>query len=168
MESASDYSVVLKLRDEFGNTSEVAKSLSTDILAIKVDGGYRISVSSIVFKPYTADYKDVSAGIAAHNVNTLDLLASRLNKFPDYKVKLEGHAVMVNWDDAAKGKAEQEQTLIPLSKERAESIKAALVERGVDAGRLFTDGVGANNPIVPDSDFLNRWKNRRVEFYLLK
>jgi hypothetical protein len=31
-----------------------------------------------------------------------------------------------------------------------------------------TSGVGADNPVVPDSDFANRWKNRRVEFYLIK
>jgi flagellar hook assembly protein FlgD len=168
VESASDYSLTLKLRDEFGNVGTVQKTLSTDILVLKVGDGYRIRVSSIVFKPYTADYKDVPADRAARNMNTLDLLAKKLSKFPDYKIRLEGHAVMINWDDKVKGAAEQEKVLIPLSRERAEAIKAALVERSVEAGRLVTDGVGANDPLVPDSDYLNRWKNRRVEFYILK
>jgi len=110
----------------------------------------------------------VPADRAARNMNTLDLLAKKLSKFPDYKIRLEGHAVMINWDDKVKGAAEQEKVLIPLSRERAEAIKAALVERSVEAGRLVTDGVGANDPLVPDSDYLNRWKNRRVEFYILK
>ena len=33
---------------------------------------------------------------------------------------------------------------------------------------MVTDGAGASDPIVPDSDFENRWKNRRVEFFLQK
>jgi hypothetical protein len=168
VESASDYSLALRLRDEFGNVGIVKKNLATDILVMKVGDGYRIRVSSIVFKPYTADYKDVPANRAARNLNTLDLLAQKLARFPDYKIKLEGHAVMINWDDKIKGAAEQKQILIPLSKARAEAIKSALVERGVANDRLVTDGVGANDPLVPDSDYPNRWKNRRVEFYILK
>jgi outer membrane protein OmpA-like peptidoglycan-associated protein/flagellar hook assembly protein FlgD len=168
VESASDYALTLKLRDEFGNVGTVTKKLTTDILVSAAEGGYRIRISSIVFKPFTADYMDVSAELAARNIATLDLLASKLQRFPDYEIKLEGHAVMINWDNATKGRAEQEEILIPLSKARAEAIKAALAERGISAGRLVTSGVGAENPIVPDSDFPNRWKNRRVEFFILK
>ena len=168
VESASDYEITLQLRDEFGNVGTVKKTLSTDILVLKVGDGYQIRVSSIVFKPYTADYKDVPADRAARNLNTLDLLAKKLSKFPDYKIRLEGHAVMINWDNKAKGEIEQREILIPLSKERAAAIKAALADRGVTADRLVTDGVGAKDPIVPDSNLANRWKNRRVEFYILK
>ncbi len=168
VESASDYPLTLKLRDEFGNVGIVTKTIATDILVLKVGDGYRIRVSSIVFKPYTADYKNVPADRAARNLNTLDLLAKKLTRFPDYKIRLEGHAVMINWDNKVRGEAEQREILIPLSKARAEAIKAALADRGVAADRLVTDGVGANDPLVPDSDYQNRWKNRRVEFYLLK
>ena len=170
VESASDYPLVLKLRDEFGNIGTVKNTLSTDILVLKTDSGYRIRVSSIVFKAYTANYKDVPAERAARNLNTLDLLAAKLKlpKFVDYKVKLEGHAVMINWDNKDKGEAEQQVILIPLSKSRADAIEQAMIDRGVNGDRLVTDGVGADNPIVPDSDFADRWKNRRVEFYLLK
>jgi flagellar hook assembly protein FlgD len=168
VESASDYPIVLKLRDEFGNIGTVKKNLSTDILVFKEGDGYRIRVSSIVFKAFTADYKNVPADRAARNLNTLDLLAAKLAKFPDYKIRLEGHAVMINWDSKAKGEAEQKAVLIPLSRARADAIKAALAERGIAVERLVTDGVGAKDPLVPDSDFANRWKNRRVEFYILK
>lgn len=170
VESASDYPLVLKLRDEFGNVGTVKKNLATDILVLKSGDGYRIRVSSIVFKAFTADYKNVPAERAARNLATLDLLAAKLKlaKFADYKIRLEGHAVMINWDDKAKGEAEQKAILIPLSKARADAIEQALAERGVAVERQVTDGVGANDPVVPDSDFANRWKNRRVEFYLLK
>jgi flagellar hook assembly protein FlgD len=168
VESASDYPLVLKLRDEFGNVGSVKSSLSTDILVVKTPDGYRLRVSSIVFKSFTADYRNVPADRAARNIKTLDLLGKKLAKFPDYKIKLEGHAVMINWDNKAKGEAEQREILIPLSKARADAIDSALGERGISTDRLVTVGVGADDPLVPDSDFANRWKNRRVEFYLIK
>jgi Outer membrane protein and related peptidoglycan-associated (lipo)proteins len=168
VESASDYPLALSIRDEFGNIGVVKRTLTTGILAIKTDEGYRIRISSIVFKAFTADYEDVPPDRAARNLATLDLLAKRLAMFPDYKVKLEGHAVMINWNDKAKGDEEQRDVLIPLSQARAKAIEAALVERDIPVDRLVASGVGADNPVVPDSDYANRWKNRRVEFYLLK
>ena len=170
VESASDYPLVLKIRDEFGNVGVAKSSLATDILALISGGGYRIRISSIVFKGYTDDYRDLPPALAARNLETLDLLAAKLKlpRFVDYKVKLEGHAVMINWDDEQKGRGEQSAILVPLSKARAEAIKAALMERGMSGDRLMTEGLGAANPIVPDSDYVNRWKNRRVEFYLMK
>ena len=168
VESASAYPIDVKLRDEFGNVGEVKKDLNTDILVLKMGDGYRIRVSSIYFKSFTADYKNVPADRAAQNLKTLDLLASKLAKFPDYQIKLEGHAVKINWDNKAKGEAEQKAILIPLSQQRAKAIESALIERGIANDRLMTTGVGANDPVVPDSDYSNRWKNRRVEFYLIK
>jgi outer membrane protein OmpA-like peptidoglycan-associated protein/flagellar hook assembly protein FlgD len=168
VESASAYPIDVKLRDEFGNVGEVKKSLNTDILVLKVGDGYRIRVSSIYFKAFTADYKDVPPANAEQNLATLKLLAAKLAKFPDYQVKLEGHAVMINWDNKARGEAEQKDILIPLSEARAVAIKNALIDRGISADRLMSSGVGADDPVVPNSDYANRWKNRRVEFYLLK
>jgi hypothetical protein len=168
VESAADYVVVARVRDEFGNVGETRKNFGTDILVVKTPEGYRIRVSSIVFKGFTADFVDVPEERAQRNIQTLDLLAKKLNKFPDYRIGLEGHAVMINWDDKTRGTIEQQEVLVPLSKERAEAIKAALIDRNVAPGRLDTFGLGAVNPIVPDSDLVNRWKNRRVDFILLK
>jgi outer membrane protein OmpA-like peptidoglycan-associated protein len=75
---------------------------------------------------------------------------------------------MVHYDDPEKGKKEQEQELIPLSKSRAEAVKAALVDFGMDPKRITTEGLGGAQPIVPFSDLENRWKNRRVEFILIR
>jgi outer membrane protein OmpA-like peptidoglycan-associated protein len=79
-----------------------------------------------------------------------------------------GHAVSIFWDNPAKGRKEQQEVLIPLSKARAEAVKAALVERGLDAGRFSVEGVGASDRLVPDSDYKDRWQNRRVAFFLGK
>jgi hypothetical protein len=33
---------------------------------------------------------------------------------------------------------------------------------------ISTEGVGGVDQLVPDSDLVNRWRNRRVAFYLEK
>jgi len=166
VESAEDYPVTARVRDEFGNTLELKSAVNVDILIVKMGDGYRIRIASIVFKPFTADFLDVAPDIAERNVSTLNLLAEKLKKFPGYQIRMVGHAVMVNWDNPALGKVEQEKELIPLSKARAEAIMQALAQRGIDPARMVTDGVGSSDQIVSDSDFADRWKNRRVEFFL--
>jgi len=43
-----------------------------------------------------------------------------------------------------------------------------LIEYGVDAKRLSVRGLGSSEPVVAFTDDVNRWKNRRVEFILIK
>jgi hypothetical protein len=168
VESAEDYTVTATVRDEFGNKSDIDSIIPVDILIEKTATGYRILSSRIFFKAFTADYVDVAANLASQNVFRLDQLAEKLKKFPGYKIKVMGHAVMINWANKAKGKVEQEKILIPLSKSRAEAIKQAIVDRGFDPAMVVTQGVGAADQLVPDSDLTNRWRNRKVAFYLDK
>ena len=53
-----------------------------------------------------------------------------------------------------------------LSKKRAESIKAALIEGGVPAEKLEAVGRGERDLLVPTDDEVNEPKNRRVEINL--
>ena len=71
-------------------------------------------------------------------------------------------------ETAAAPRREQEEALIPLSKARAEAVKQALVKLGLDEARVATAGVGGAQPLVAFGDSVNRWKNRRVEFILIK
>ena len=130
--------------------------------------GFRILSSRIFFKPYTADYQDVRPDLASQNIRRLDALASKLKKFPTYRIKLLGHAVMIHWDNKALGDAEQKDILIPLSVARDEAIKKALADRGLSDSMFTTQGVGASDQLVPDSDLADRWQNRRVAFFLEK
>ena len=168
VDSAEEYPFVARVRDEFGNIGQARGSIATDILAIKEGERYRISVTSIVFKGFTADYIDIDPSLAKQNLSTIERLAEKLSKFPGYRIELVGHAVMLNWDDPVKGEIEQREVLIPLSIARAKAIATALREKGITIDRIRTEGVGAVSPIVPDSDTINRWKNRRVEFFLDK
>lgn len=54
----------------------------------------------------------------------------------------------------------------PLSKERADSVKDFLVDRGVPAARIETIGRGEREPIASNETAEGRAKNRRVEIFL--
>ena len=168
VQSAEDYPVVSSVRDQFGNTGTVKSVVPVDILVEKMAGGYRILASRIFFKAFTADYKDVVPDLAAQNLKRLDDLAKKLAKFPGYRIRMIGHAVSIFWDVPAKHQVEERDVLIPLSKARADAVRDAMVERGLDAARFSTDGVGSSDQLVPDSDYKDRWQNRRVALFLEK
>ena len=83
----------------------------------------------------------------------LDDLATALKNFPDWGLRIVGHT------DATGEPAANEV----LSVERADAIKAALVERGVTTERLQAAGVGENRPIASNETPEGRALNRRVE-----
>jgi outer membrane protein OmpA-like peptidoglycan-associated protein len=168
VQAAETYPLLFTITDELGNSVTVRKDINVDILVIKEGDRLKIRISSIYFAPNTADYLTVEEEKAEKNKQTLKRLAEILNKYNQYRIRIEGHAVMVHWENPQRAKQEQEEELIPLSKARAEAVKKALVGYGVAENRMTTEGVGGSQPIVPHSDLENRWKNRRVEFILVK
>lgn len=83
----------------------------------------------------------------------LDDVAAVLKKFPDW-----GLRIVVHTD--ASGNAETNQRL---SQERADMIKAALVERGISADKLMASGAGQTMPVASNKTAEGRTLNRRVE-----
>jgi outer membrane protein OmpA-like peptidoglycan-associated protein len=53
-----------------------------------------------------------------------------------------------------------------LSQERAEAVREALVELGVEESRLDAKGYGQERPLVPNISDANRAKNRRVQLII--
>lgn len=54
----------------------------------------------------------------------------------------------------------------PLSRQRAETVRNFLADRGVAAQRISTDGRGAREPVADNTSEAGRAKNRRVEIFL--
>ncbi len=168
VQAADDYTLVATVKDELGNVGTIRQKVPIDVLVMREDGKLRIRISSITFKADTPDYVDVPGDRLDLNMRTLGRLAEIFKRYSQYKITIEGYAVMVYWNDPAMGKQEQEGVLIPLSKARAEAVKSGLVKLGIDAGRITTVGLGGVSPIVPFGDLENRWKDRRVEFLLVR
>jgi outer membrane protein OmpA-like peptidoglycan-associated protein len=86
-------------------------------------------------------------------VEVVDLLQTE----PGKAIRIEGHT-------DATGPSE---TNLRLSQERADSVMAALVSLGVDAGRMKAVGMGEDFPIASNDDEAGRSSNRRVDVILL-
>ena len=93
------------------------------------------------------------ATIQADAQPLLDDIAKALGNFPEWGLRIVGHT-------DATGDAEKNAAL---SLERANAIKAALVERGIDAARLDTAGAGQLRPVASNDTDEGRALNRRVE-----
>jgi outer membrane protein OmpA-like peptidoglycan-associated protein len=91
--------------------------------------------------------------IKPESAKTLDDAAAALKLAGDLKVEVGGHT-----DNVGSPEANQK-----LSQERAKAVMAALVERGVTAGRLTAKGYGQAVPIADNRTEDGRAKNRRVE-----
>ncbi len=89
----------------------------------------------------------------------LDSIATLLRDHPELtRVRVEGHTD--NRGTAAYNK--------DLSQRRARSVVRALVQRGIAAERLRSEGYGFDRPVADNRTALGRAKNRRVEFTILE
>jgi len=171
VEAATDYPYRLTIIDELGNKTVSEGSISVDVLVIRDGDRLKIKVPSIVFRPDFADFNDLPQETLDRNAEVLKRIALILNRFKDYKIRVEGHANSISKMTGANQAAierEEKNELLPLSENRAKLVMQKLIEYGVDGKRLSTSGLGSSEPVVAFTDGENRWKNRRVEFILIK
>jgi outer membrane protein OmpA-like peptidoglycan-associated protein len=83
----------------------------------------------------------------------LDQLAQFLNEHKERRVQIDGFTDSVGTDSYNE----------ELSQRRANSVKSALLSRGVDASRIGTEGYGKAYPVANNVDSGGRQLNRRVE-----
>lgn len=134
------------------NTREYSKGFhnaegsfgSIDINALKNDQA--VILENITFKSNSSELSPSSE----EGINTI---VNFMNTYPDAVVIIDGHT-----DDTG-----DPDYNMSLSKMRTDSVKAALVEKGVAEGRIKTEGYGATRPLYPNDSEENRALNRRVE-----
>lgn len=119
-----------------------------DIGAQLIAGG-AVVLEDLVFPSGAATLTD-------RNYPSLAELAAWLRANPDRRVTLVGHT------DASGGT----ETNIVLSERRADSVRAALVARGVPPGQIEARGVGYLAPRASNQTEAGRTLNRRVEAIL--
>lgn len=120
-----------------GSSNEVMKQLQSE---------GRARLYGILFDTDSDHLKDESKP-------TLDKLVAAARTQPTWNFAIEGHTDNVGGDA-------RNQTF---SEKRAASVKAYLVNAGVAANRLTTQGFGASRPVSSNDTALGRSQNRRVE-----
>ncbi|MFN2312757.1 MAG: OmpA family protein, partial [Spirochaetia bacterium] len=162
--SAEDYPYVLTVTDVLGKTTVVEGEIPIDILVIRDGDRLRVQIANITFAPNSPELiiEPVDER-GARNLAIMNRLAEIFTRYSMYSIQIEGHAV-----NLSETEREEREELQPLSLARAESVKEAMVQRGIASRRITAVGRGGTEPIVPHSDLDERWKNRRVEFILIR
>ena len=83
----------------------------------------------------------------------LDQLAQFLVEHPDRRVQIDGFTDSVGTDSYNE----------ELSQRRANTVREALISRGIESSRIGTEGYGKSYPVASNNDSGGRQLNRRVE-----
>lgn len=92
--------------------------------------------------------------LTANAKANLDKLVPVFNQYPDTNIQIYGYT-------DSTGTAEYN---LKLSDQRAASVKAYLIGKGLAVGRFVTTGMGIADPIATNDTPEGRSQNRRVEF----
>ncbi|MFP4378035.1 MAG: FlgD immunoglobulin-like domain containing protein, partial [Spirochaetales bacterium] len=162
--SAEDYPYEFVIGDELGNVTQTRGFIPVDILVIRDGDRLRVQIANINFAPNSPSLVlDPESELGARNIAIIRRLGEVFDKYSTYNIRIEGHAVNVTGTDQ-----EEREQLQPLSLQRADTVRQALIEQGISGRRITTLGRGGTEPVVPHTDLENRWKNRRVEFILIR
>jgi len=177
VQSATDYRITLTVIDEFGNSGTFGAPnsdegiISVGILVRQDGNALKMAVPSIIFPPNAADFKLLGEDVMRGNRRVLGLIGRALNKFPDYKITVEGHSNPTTPVGAQRDREEANE-LKPLSLKRAQAVidylSANDFQNKVDKARLTADSMGGTRTVADYDDDDENWKNRRVEFILRK
>lgn len=110
-----------------------------------------VELESINFEPESFELTQESKVI-------LDEAAATISKRPELQIEVQAHT-----DYKGSGKTNQQ-----LSEQRALSVKAYLISKGVNENQLTAKGYGESRPIADNKTEEGRAKNRRVELKVIK
>jgi outer membrane protein OmpA-like peptidoglycan-associated protein len=136
----------LSERDAANQEAAKAQAELEQLKATPTPRGSVMTLGDVLFDTGRAELKPGAA-------RKLDQLVQFLMEHPERRVQIDGFTDSVGSD------AYNEQ----LSQRRADSVKEALMLRGVDASRVSTEGYGKAYPVANNGDSGGRQLNRRVE-----
>ena len=133
-----------------GSAQSMASSLGDFDVNADSDSGDAGGIRTVYF-PFNSSTLRVNA------INSLDINADVLKKFPSLRVQVEGHC-----DERG-----SVQYNLALGEKRAQSIKDYLVASGVSADRIATISYGKERPISLEHNEMSWSKNRRGNFVII-
>jgi outer membrane protein OmpA-like peptidoglycan-associated protein len=119
-----------------------------------------VVVKELSTKPFVLDgiYFEIGKStLQPASFPSLDRLFDYAQTCASYKLKISGHT-----DNAGDTKKN-----LLLSKQRAESVVAYLVKKGIPKTRLLAEGCGDTKPVADNASEEGKAKNRRVEVELV-
>ncbi len=117
-----------------------------DLKARQTPKGLVMTLGSLLFQTGKAELAPGAQG-------SIDELATFLRQNPGRSVEIQGYT-----DNTG-----SESANMALSRHRADTVRAALIARGVGASRIETQGLGEAEPVADNSTPEGRQMNRRVE-----
>ena len=127
------------MRNALAQSEAIAIQREGNVLALTFRSDFTFAVNSAAIRP----------GLDSE----LSRVAQVLNAYPQTTLTVAGHT-------DSTGSEEYNQTL---SQKRADSVKNALVQRGVAAYRINAVGYGESQPVGDNETEFGRQQNRRVE-----
>jgi outer membrane protein OmpA-like peptidoglycan-associated protein len=127
------------------NAAELQHQLD-DLHGRSTDHGTVITLGDVMFG-------SAQARLRSAVVPNLDRLAVFLNHYPDRSIVIDGYTDNVGAADYNLG----------LSQRRANTVKAYLMNGGVNSARITATGMGASDPVATNDSSDGRQQNRRVE-----
>jgi len=150
----SEYMVVEKVIPDFTNNSRKAYYYIDDISVtpdVNADTTKDMAFRSGCFKLKNLNFETYKAVILPESFTELDALASFLKTYPNLTVYVDGYT----------DKTGTENVNTKLSEDRANAVKAYLVNKGVNPDNLLTRWYGSEAPI--ENTASSSMANRRVE-----
>jgi outer membrane protein OmpA-like peptidoglycan-associated protein len=142
--AAGHYTVNCHASDGRGGTADSKAEVEVQKPAEQVQLEVRLSLHSIYFPTAQPTVKNPAGGLLASQQRTLVMLAGDFKKYlaykPDAHLILQGHTDPRGAEDYNK----------LLSERRVARTKAFLVEQGVAAGAIETQGLGEEQPMSAD------------------
>lgn len=159
------YSLRLAVADARGNATTYKGPVPLDVLVLQKGGKMFLLVPNIIFGAYRHELDSRGADFLKKNMDSIKRVADLARRYPDYAIGLEAHAENIYL--GGPGEGAEEQILFPLTQRRAESVRKALVDLGLAAGRIVSNAYGGKLPIADVKNPEVYWKNRRVEFLMV-
>ena len=125
------------------------KSLNVKLKQLKEDT--KLTLSDITFEVNSADLNESS-------YSELDRVVKLMKDNPNINIEISAHTDNVG----------SEAYNLRLSKRRASSVEAYLLEQLVTDSRLVSKGYGESKPAFPNDTDENKARNRRVELKIIK